>query len=55
MSHAYYGLLEVLTQDHMDFISSLEPQVFTYLLSSISEGLTGLGESGEGGRVGGDW
>ena len=46
MSQAYYGLLEVLTQDHMDFISSLEPPVFTYLLSSISEGLTGLGERG---------
>ena len=46
VSQAYYGLLEVLTQDHMDFISSLEPSVFTYLLSSISEGLTGLGGCG---------
>lgn len=44
VSQSYYGLLEVLTQDHMDFISSLEPEVFIYILSSISEGLTGLGE-----------
>lgn len=43
LSQAYYGLLEVLTQDHMDFVSTLEPDVFIYILSSISEGLTGLG------------
>ena len=48
VSQAYYGLLEVLTQDHMDFISTMEPPVFTYILSSISEGLTGLGEGGRG-------
>ena len=49
MSQAYYGLLEVLTQDHMDFISTMEPPVFTYILSSISEGLTGLGRVRGGG------
>ena len=43
LSQAYYGLLEVLAQDHMDFVSTLEPEVFIYILSSISEGLTGLG------------
>lgn len=37
-------MLEVLAQDHMEFISSLEPDVFVYILSSISEGLTGIGE-----------
>ena len=42
VSQAYYGLLEILTQDHMDFISSLEPEVFVYILSSISEGLSAL-------------
>ena len=36
--------METLTQDHMDFISTLEPDVFIYILSSISEGLTGLGK-----------
>lgn len=36
-------MLEVLTQDHMEFISNLEPDVFVYILSSISEGLTGIG------------
>uniref|UniRef100_A0A8C1L6P0 Exportin 7 n=1 Tax=Cyprinus carpio TaxID=7962 RepID=A0A8C1L6P0_CYPCA len=39
---SYYSLLEVLTQDHMNFIASLEPHVVMYILSSISEGLTAL-------------
>lgn len=42
VSQSYYGLLEALTQDHMEFVSTLEPEVFIYLLSSISEGLIGL-------------
>lgn len=37
-------LLECLAQDHMSFLSTLEPHVFLYILSSISEGLTALGE-----------
>ncbi|GFW59359.1 exportin-7 [Trichonephila clavipes] len=40
LSQTYYVLLECLAQDHMNFISSLEPQLFLYILSSISEGLT---------------
>lgn len=44
LSQSYYSLLEVLTQDHMNFIASLEPHVVMYILSSISEGLTALGE-----------
>lgn len=44
LSQSYYSLLEVLTQDHMNFIASLEPHVIMYILSSISEGLTALGE-----------
>lgn len=43
LSQSYYGLLECLAQDHINFIASLEPQVFLYILSSISEGLTALG------------
>uniref|UniRef100_A0A671X0B1 Exportin 7 n=1 Tax=Sparus aurata TaxID=8175 RepID=A0A671X0B1_SPAAU len=39
---SFYSLLEVLTQDHMNFIASLEPHVVMYILSSISEGLTAL-------------
>ncbi|XP_060604621.1 exportin-7-like [Ruditapes philippinarum] len=42
LSQNYYGLLESLAQDHMTFISNLEPQVFLYILSTISEGLTAL-------------
>ncbi|KAK1800574.1 hypothetical protein P4O66_005514, partial [Electrophorus voltai] len=42
LSQSYYSLLEVLTQDHMNFIASLEPHVVLYILSSISEGLTAL-------------
>lgn len=44
LSQSYYSLLEVLTQDHMNFIASLEPHVIMYILSSISEGLTALGK-----------
>ena len=43
MSQTYYVLLECLAQDHMSFLSTLGPQVFLYILSSISEGLTALG------------
>ncbi|OPJ88266.1 ran-binding protein 17 isoform B [Patagioenas fasciata monilis] len=42
LSQSYYPLLECLTQDHMSFISSLEPRVFFYILTSISEGLTAV-------------
>ncbi|XP_076241414.1 ran-binding protein 16 isoform X2 [Calliopsis andreniformis] len=43
LSTTYYVLLEFLAQDHMVFLSTLEPRVFLYILSSISEGLTALG------------
>ncbi|XP_044003499.1 exportin-7 isoform X1 [Aphidius gifuensis] len=43
LSATYYVLLECLAQDHMVFLSTLEPRVFLYILSSISEGLTALG------------
>ncbi len=42
LSQTYYSLLETLTADHMIFISMLEPQVFLYILSSISDGLGAL-------------
>ncbi|KAI8486150.1 Exportin 7 [Branchiostoma belcheri] len=42
LSQAYYSLLECLAQDHMNFISNLDPPVFMYILSSIQEGLTAL-------------
>lgn len=42
LSQSYYALLEILAQDHMNFLSSLEPRVFMYILSSILEGLTAL-------------
>ncbi|XP_035214476.1 exportin-7-like isoform X1 [Stegodyphus dumicola] len=40
LSQTYYVLLECLAQDHMNFLSTLEPQLFLYILSSISEGLS---------------
>ncbi|XP_074643906.1 exportin-7-like [Tubulanus polymorphus] len=42
LSQTYYSLLDCLAQDHMTFISNLELQVFLYILSTISEGLTAL-------------
>ena len=43
LSQTYYVLLECLVQDHISFLATMEPQVFLYILSSISEGLTALG------------
>ncbi|XP_052540908.1 ran-binding protein 17-like [Tympanuchus pallidicinctus] len=40
LSQSYYPLLECLTQDHMDFITSLEPHVLICILTSVSGGLT---------------
>ncbi|XP_022273410.1 ran-binding protein 17 isoform X4 [Canis lupus familiaris] len=40
LSQSYYPLLECLTQDHMSFITNLDPPVLLYVLTSISEGLT---------------
>ncbi|XP_012662088.1 ran-binding protein 17 [Otolemur garnettii] len=42
LSQSYYPLLECLTQDHMSFITNLEPPVLLYVLTSISEGLNAL-------------
>ncbi|KAI9558642.1 hypothetical protein GHT06_015430 [Daphnia sinensis] len=42
LSQTYYVLLECLAQDHMVFLSSLEPHVFLYILSTVQEGLTAL-------------
>merc|ERR1712080_304097 len=44
LSQTYYVLLECLAQDHMSFLATMEPQVFLYILSSISAGLTALGK-----------
>jgi exportin-7 len=42
LSQTFYVLLECLAQDHMNFLASLEPTVFLYILASISEGLNAL-------------
>lgn len=42
LSQAYYPLLECLTQDHMSFVTDLEPPVLLCVLTSVSEGLTAL-------------
>jgi exportin-7 len=42
LSQTYYSLLETLTNDHMEFLSNLEPQIFLYILSTISDGLSSL-------------
>lgn len=47
VSRAYYLLLECLAEGHITFLSTLEPNVFLYILESISEGLTALGEFGK--------
>ncbi|XP_040573298.1 exportin-7 isoform X1 [Lepeophtheirus salmonis] len=42
LSQTYYVLLECLAQDHMNFLATMEAQVFLYILSTISEGLTAI-------------
>ncbi|ODN00853.1 Exportin-7 [Orchesella cincta] len=42
LSLTYYVLLECIAQDHMNFLASLDPNMFLYILSSISEGLSAL-------------
>lgn len=36
-------LLECLAQDHMAFLSTLDPAIFLYIIKSISEGLAAEG------------
>lgn len=45
LSTTYYSLLETLTGDHISFIATLRPEVFVYILSTVSEGLTAFGIS----------
>uniref|UniRef100_A0A6A7FXJ8 Exportin-7-A-like n=2 Tax=Hirondellea gigas TaxID=1518452 RepID=A0A6A7FXJ8_9CRUS len=45
LSQTYFVLLECLAQDHMNFLATLEPNVFLYILSSISEGLSAIDTS----------
>jgi exportin-7 len=42
LSQTYYVLLECVAQDHMNFLSVLDPSMFLYILSSISEGLAAI-------------
>ncbi|RXG72220.1 Exportin-7-A [Armadillidium vulgare] len=42
LSKIYYTLMECLSQDHMNFLATLEPNVFLYILSSVSEGLLAI-------------
>ncbi|XP_039433176.1 exportin-7 isoform X2 [Culex pipiens pallens] len=42
LSQAYYILIECLAQDHITYLSTLEPPVFLYILESISKGLNAL-------------
>lgn len=42
LAHAYYALMECLAQDHVNFISRLEPQIIVYILSTVADGLSSL-------------
>ena len=48
LSQNYYALVECLAQDHMQFMAQIEPTVLVYILSTISEGLSAIGELYEG-------
>jgi len=40
LSSAYYSLIEVITQDHIKFISALSSDVLYHVLSTVVEGVT---------------
>eukprot|EP00794_Sanderia_malayensis_P005744 gene5744-6446_t len=42
LSQAYYGLVEIITENHIDHLCQIDPQVFLYILSSVSQGLDAL-------------
>ncbi|CAG0919166.1 unnamed protein product [Notodromas monacha] len=42
LSQTYFVLLDCLAQDHMSFLSMMDTNVFMYLLSTISDGLSAL-------------
>lgn len=42
LSKRYYTLIEVIVENHIDHVCNLDPQVFVYIISTVSEGLTAL-------------
>jgi len=42
LSKSYYSLIEVVVEHHIDRVCNLDPQVFLYIISSVSEGLAAL-------------
>ncbi|XP_058061492.1 exportin-7-A isoform X2 [Anopheles bellator] len=42
LSLSYYTIIECLAQDHISYLSTLEPPLFLYILDSISKGLNAL-------------
>lgn len=40
LSLQYYPLLEVLSANHCEFLTNLEPQIFGYMLTSLQAGMT---------------
>ena len=42
LSKSYYSLIEVIVEHHIDHVCNLDPQVFLYIISTVSEGLTAL-------------
>jgi exportin-7 len=45
LSQNYYALLETLSADHISFVSMLEPNIFMYILQTISDGLNSVLDS----------
>jgi len=45
LSQSYYGLVEIITENHIDLLCNIDPQAFLYILSSVSQGLDALDSS----------
>jgi len=42
LGKSYYSLTEIVVEHHIDMVCNMDPQVFLYIISSVSEGLTAL-------------
>jgi len=42
LSKSYYTLIEVIVEHHIDHVCNLDPQVFLYVITTVSDGLTAL-------------
>ena len=43
LSSSYYSLMDVVTQDHLTLLGSVDANVIVYILSTLAEGIASVG------------